>query len=240
MAYFKRHNRRNKRRHVFGKRKERAIRAIAMGPVETKKWSITALGFVEGAPAAPTTSSVFNVFYNLPKGSHGDTEQTVIGNQFLARGVKFYFQSNNTGNIEIRYRATVFSSTADTLLTNYSIGNNVLNSSPIYEQDIGLPMSLRRFDTQVVRVLKSKTWTVKKNYSEQIAEESFHTMWVPISGKKTSRVEESPGVTTTVGHLKGVNYYVLVEAYLGGALGPVYDWSGANFNFGWTVYFKDP
>lgn len=230
---------RRRSRHVFGKRKERAIRAIAMGPVETKKFTLSNQGFTTPSTASPTVATVYNAYFNLPKGSVGDSEQTVTGNKFMARGLKIYIQSNNKSDMEYRFRVTVFSSTADSLSTS-GVATVVLNSSPIYEQDVGLPIALRRFDTQVVRVLKSKTWTVKKNYATQVAEESFHTMWVPISGMKTSRLEEAGGALTNVGYLKGVQYFILVEAYQSGSVGPVYDWSGMTFDMAWTVYFKDP
>lgn len=235
MKYTKRHHR---RRHAFSKRKEAAIKAIAMGPVETKKYSQSSLGFVTTPTGANQTASLFNIFFNVPKGTVGDSEQTVIGNKFIARGVKFYFQSNNTSALELKFRATVFSTTAD--LNPSGLGVNVLGTSPIYEQDVNLPISLRRFDTQVVRVLKSKVWSVKKNFTEQVGEESFHTMWVPITGQKTSRLEETPGVNTVVGNLKGVQYFLLIEAYQAGSLGPTYDWGGMVYNFAYTVYFKDP
>lgn len=234
MARFKRHH---KKRHVFGKRKEAAIKAIAMGPVETKKWYSDIYGLVSPNPAVQYTATLQNIFYDLPKGAAGDTEQTVIGNKFDCRGVKIKVTNTSTLNTEIIWRYTVFSSN-DGLVGSSPIqilGNNY----NIYEVDTAPQAQVRQnFNTQKLNVLESKTGSVKKMYSEQIAEETYTTLWVPIKGIKTS-TEEEGGSTTEVTYLKGKQYYFLVEAYIVGASAPV-NWGALGVYWTVCVYFKDP
>lgn len=226
-----------RRRHVFGKRKERAIRAIAMGPVETKRYYQSSLTFV-GDTANNDFGALYNIFQRVPKGMVQDSEHAVIANKFDARGVKIWIQSLNSTNDEYICRVTVLSLN-DYYFTPSGTGTQILaNNGGFYEQDVTMPQVRRRFNTQRVKVLASKQFSLKKMFPEQTAEESFHEMWVPIKGIKTSETEEPAG-GTTVGELKGRNYYILVDHYLVGDVTPV-DWASIVMNMAFCVYFKDP
>lgn len=230
MARFKRHN---KKRHVFGKRKEAAIKAIAKGDVETKKFYIDSQGFPAANPANDNFATMWNIFTSIPKGDTADSENTVIGNQFDCRGVKVWINTQTSLNTEVRFRLTVFSSTfgyTDAPITILGADTN------IYEPEVVMPQVYQRFNTQRLHVLESKSWSLKKNFSEQLVDDHFSTMWIPIKGIKTSTAEELGAVT--VGALKGVNYFILLEAYIPGEDSPV-PWEEVVTNLAWCVYFKD-
>lgn len=230
MARFKRHN---KKRHVFGKRKEAAIKAIAKGDIETKKFYVDSQALTSPNPANDSTGTVFNIFAPVRKGDWADQENTVIGNKFDARGVKIWINTQTTIDTEVRIRLTVFSTVNRFTESSVTIlGNN----QDIYEQEVVMPQVYQRFNTQRLHVLESKSWSLKKMYSEQTVDDHFSTMWVPITGMKTSQNEENGGVT--VGYLAGVSYYILLDAYIPGEAVPI-PWDELVTNLAWCVYFKD-
>lgn len=239
MARFRKHH---KKRHVFGKKKERAIRAIAMGPVETKKFYRDTVTLAPD-PTNNSFGSLFNIFDILPKGDTNDSENTVIGNKFNCRGVKFWVNSQNVADTEVVYRLTVFSCNNfyGTGGPSINTGIQILANNPdFYETEVVMPQVHNRYNTQRLNVLKSKTWSLKKSFSGQAGEDSWITMWVPITGIKTSEKEEGTAGGTTVGELKGKNYYFLLEVhYTTFAVTPV-PWQNTAVNVAYCIYFKDP
>lgn len=227
-------NKRHKKHHAFSKRKEEAIKAIAKGEIETKKW----YNQITSYNASGTNNDYgrqFNIFANLPKDITGsDSEEMVIGNTFDCRGVKFIISTISSVDYEVIFRATVVS------LNDYfyDTTGTVLNPANglIYEQDYAAFLPRKRYNTQSVNVLHSEVWSVKKNYSTQVAEEAFKTFFVPIKGKKHSKAEEEFDVS--VNELKGKQYYLLVEQLIAGA-GPTPPNSSIGTSVAWVVYFKD-
>lgn len=234
MARWKSNNKRHRKRHAFSKRKERAIKAIAKGEIETKHfWRQVPSYSASGANA--DYGRYFNIFANVPKDQAGaDSEENVIGNTFDARGVKFVISTVSSVDYEVIYRATVLSCNDyfyDTAGTVLSAGNGIF-----YEQEYSAFLPRKRYNIQSVNILHSETWSNKKLYSTQAADEAFKTFFVPIKGKKHSKAEEE--VDATVNELKGKQYYLLVEQYIAGA--PA---SPPNASIGtsvaWCVYWKD-
>jgi len=234
MAYTRHYSRRyRRRRHVFGKKAEAAIKAIAQKPVETKKfWRQVPSYF--GAGTNADYGRIFNVFANVPKDLAGpDSEEAVIGNKFMARGVKFVLSTVTSADFETITRATVFSATD---YYKESAGIVISASDPWYEQDVSAFLPRKRYNSQVVNVLHSVTWRNAKQYSTQGADEAFHTFWVPIKGQKTSEAEEEADFE--VNKLKGRNYYLVLEHMVVGA-GATPPWTTFGISASWCVYFKD-
>lgn len=231
-------NHRRKKHHVFGRKKEAAIRAIALGPVETKKWFVAIQGLTTPNPALQTNATIYNLFYNLPKGMAGDSETTALGNEIHSRGVKIYIQTTSTIDTEVQFRATVLSSENDHAGPS---GLALLsNNYAVYEQQAsGWPQIRQHFNMQLNHVLLSKTWSIKKNYATQVADESFVTMWAPITGRKVSTAEEGADTVVQFSYLKGKQYFLVLEAYAVGSAAPV-PWAGVNLTVNWAIYFKDP
>jgi len=244
MARFKRHNR---KRHVFGKRKENAIKAIARGPIETKKYYNVVTPYQSSITTHPDYARFFNIFANIPKDQGAaDSEENVIGNKFDCRGVKVLIQTNTAAEYEVIFRATVVSCN-DYIYTPPNTGNAKLATDPyfpFYEQDgitvaqpTGMFLPRRRYNTQSVNVLASKVWSMQKQYSTQGGVESFKEMWVPINGIKTSKAEEE--VDSSVAELKGKQYYLIVEQYIASDTAP-YIVASTSTRVTWVVYWKDP
>lgn len=231
-----RFNRRRRRHHLFGKKKEAAIRAIALGPVETKKFWYAATGY-SATGTNQDYGRYYNLFHNIPKAdvsAVGDSEESVIGNQFMSRGVKIFIQSTNTSDYEVIFRATVLSDS--TFFGTTLGGGSLVSSDAWYEQDISQVLPRKRYNTQNVNVLQSKVWSSKKQYATQGPDECFIEMWVPITGKKTSEAESE--TNTIVGQLKGRQYYLLLEQYIAGAPATPPNSSISVYPY-WVVYFKD-
>lgn len=221
MARWRSNNKRHRKRHAFSKRKERAIKAIAMGPVETKRYYLAPTPFSSSSTTTQDYGRYYNIFANLRKDQAGpDSEENVIGNKFNCRGVKIWIQSNSSVDYEVVYRATVISCN-DYFYTSPTIGA-VLEASNVlfYETDLSQVLPRKRYNTQSVTVLKSKVWSNQKQYSTMGGVESFIEMWVPITGTKTSKAEEE--TDSTVNELKGKQYYLLIEQYMAGARFPFY------------------
>jgi len=233
MAPFRRHR---KKRHVFGKKKEAAIKAIALGPIETKKYWYRPDNF-SATGTNQDYGRFYNLFYNIPKAdvaAVGDSEESVIGNKFMARGVKIFLQTINSSDYEVIFRATVISDSE--FFGTTTAGGALVASDAWYESDISMYLPRKRYNTQNVNVLASKVWSSSKRYSTQGADECFEEMWVPITGQKTSEGEAES--STIVGRLKGRQYYLLVEQYIAGAPATPPNSSVVVSPF-FCVYFKD-
>lgn len=248
MAYYRR--RRNhqwrSRRPVFGKKATRAIMAIAQKPVETKAWPysvswfnlLNSNGYVAGTDNWAVRS---NIFSEIPRADSTLTksEQEVIGNEIDARGFWIFLQlasavAPGTGHYAFQFRLTVYS-IADVNATAPTI-ETVPSSDIIYDADFfATQVTTQRFNTQAINVLKSHRWEARYDGNE----DNFnmeHRMYVPITGRKIGRGEEGIVSSSTLGPLKGRNYYWLLEVYAPGASSLISTTQGS---LNTKVYFKD-
>lgn len=248
MAFRRRrtYRRRRARRPVFGKRATKAIMAISQRPVETKSYTYSAsysAFLLSAGYVAPLDNFTIrsNIFSPIP---HADsaltkTEKEVIGNELMARG--FWIRvslasavSPTAGHYGVQFRLTVYS-IADVEVTAplYEV---VGLGDPVFDQDFGNAyVTDRPFNNQYINVLKSHRWEARfdgneDNYTTE------HKLWVPITGRKIGRGEESTTVSSTLGPLKGRNYFWMLEVY---APGQSDLRAGVTGSIMTKVYFKD-
>lgn len=257
--FHRRHGR--KKKHVFSKRAEKAIKRIAQEPVETK-WHIDtedlATRYIPSTYVAGQQSRlwVHNVFQFLPKDRTGglptpDPRDTVIGNEFRATGVsvkwRFAYPAPFIGGVTagtqhlMRVRITMFkmvdySSTAPSAGSPFQ-GSTWVNTTPTFyaEEDSDQTPTFFRFDMDKVTVMKSKSFTLSSGGQRSFLAEG--KMWVPFQKKMVIWDSES---STSVNRLKDWNYYLLLEIYdpfvLIGDTGNNANW---DLQMEEKVYYKD-
>lgn len=226
-----------------------AVLAIAKEPVETKHfpryydWNVTVVG--SGYATGPGWAIRGHCFREIPRADSAITKTVheVIGDELESRG--FWIRVNlrsdvnaNTQKLALDCRLTVYSM-AD-VPAGMPIIEGVLTNDYIYDPDLPTYQTAARFNTDVIHVLKSKKFQVgftgsNGNVSREVK------LWVPITGRKTAREEESTLSSSTFGFLKGRQYFWLLEMYCQGQTSGI----GEGFTSKFTgdiqtkIYFKD-
>lgn len=225
----------------FTKKQVRAIKAIAQQPVETKTSVVSADFDTFLSNAGYTGGALYAVRGNVFSGmARADTttvqsEHEVIGNEFMARGFKWNLDLYAATPGVLKVRFTCYS------YADYTPGlplyTPVLNTDEVLDPEFpvqNLTPTEYRYNPQRVNILKRKTWTFGAGGSSGFV--ANMKVWVPIKGRKISAEEEGAILATTIGRLKGRNYYWVVEF-----LGPSFSNLSTSVNgaISTQVYFKD-
>jgi len=238
---------RHRRRHVFGKKATRAIKAISQKPVETKWYIFNSDVLVDVPPVSwpSTAGNEFAVYRNImeviPRSNNVGTESRseVVGQKFNMRGVSIKgfiaWVAGATANAQqMRIRMTVLRSTVFYDVPQFGV---LSAGSAFYEDDDNLPLTAKSYDTDRIHIIKSKIITLGPpvNSSPRV-----FNMWVPMRNTLTCWDDEGSGVTaTTVGRLKDFQYYLVLEFQSPMA----FQWApgqGEAIKIRTKVYFKDP
>lgn len=216
--------------------------AISQKPVETKTYTISA-DFDTFLTSAGFSGGTFyaargNVFAPLARADTAlvQSEHEVIGNEFQARGFRWNLDlySNTVGSVKVRF--TCYSYTAYT--AGLPLFVPVTNSDDVLDPEFpvqNLTPTEYRYNPQRIHILKQKTWTFGAGGTQGFI--GNMKVWVPIKGRKISMDEEGTVTSTSIGRLKGRNYYWIVEILAVGAYTNLS--TSINGALGTTVYFKD-
>lgn len=242
------------RKHVFGKKAERAIKAISQKPVETKRYYHT-LNLLAGASYGAQFERAYNLFSEIPRLLNQvapDSSTAVMGNKFETKGVKIkLFLSAFPQAPDSVWRITVLSSSEAYVTTAGYVTSWPTNWIDFGSTDpdglITTTATQFMYNSQIVKILKQKVFMLRQgnpvgavntgvtDTTGGTKQSGYRTvsMWVPITGVKTS-VQDAD--EATVGQLKGKQYYLVAEAFSpsGSSLNGLIDVIGYN-----VVYFKD-
>lgn len=236
-----------RRRHVFGKKATRAIKAISQRPVETKWyiWNSDVLTDIPPVTWPNTPGNDFAIFRNifqvLPRTNNASSESRseVIGQKFSARGVSIRGfiawsgpTSLSTGTMRVRISVVRTPQYFD-----QGVFGILSGASYFYEDDDTLPFTLKKYNMDRVHVVKSKVVTLGPPVSQS---PRVFKMWVPIKRMLTCTDDEGTSVVVNqlVGRLKEWNYYCIMEFFAADSFSIT---AGSDFIRASTqVYFKDP
>lgn len=258
--YYRRHRRsfrrRYARKHVFGKKATRAIKAISQKPAETK-WSVHDVNLGNETAVGPFAWSgdshviAHNIWGNVYRADSVGvrSRSEVLGQSCMARGFSLrwaiYYPAEGTGVGQLfhllRVRISVVK-VADYFPFNLASEWDNLSPGSLFfddEDSDASPPTLVRFNMDAVKVMKTRTFTLSSGGQKQFLSEG--KMWVPMRAKITAAdAEPTVGTSSQMGKLKGWNYYCLLEFYDPAGLVPT-----AELPTGWQlilntkVYFKD-
>lgn len=254
--YYRRHRRsyrrrHNAKRHVFGKKAVRAIKAISQRPVETKFYEkVSGLGSNPVGPAIWSGNSAYmghNLWANVPRadsaGTHSRTE--VIGQSAQARGFSIkwlmYYPAVGAALQHVfRVRISVVKATDFFDFDNYDQWGAVSGTAVFWDQeDDGSygPATFQRFNQDAVKVIKSRSFTLSGGGQTNWMSEG--KMWVPLRSKITAIDPEAepPAATDVMGRIKGWQYYLLLEFF--DPAGLVTTAENYYLTINSRVYFKD-
>lgn len=215
--------------------------AISQRPVETKTSVISTDFDTFLTNAGYTGGSLYavrgNVFSQMARADTVSTqsEHEVIGNEFQSRGFKWNLDlyAATAGVFKVRFTCYSYNEFTPGL----PIYNPVNNTDPVLDPEFpvqNLTPTEYRYNPQRINILKQKTWTFGAGGSTGFV--ANMKVWVPITGRKISREEEGAVLATTIGGLKGKNYYWIVEF-----LAPLFPniSTAVNGAISTQVYFKD-
>lgn len=233
------------KRKVFGKRATRAIKAISQRPVETK-WQIWNSDLLVDIPIsswpAVASQSVFirNVLQTIPRSNNAtwESRSEVIGQEFILRGIKIkgifsYTDSLTASNPQaLRIRVSLVQ------LTDYidqSTFGPYSTAGDVFEDDDSMPVTVKKFNMDRVKVLKSKVVTqgVTSNRPYGVV-----NIWWKTNRKVKCYYDEGTVATNlTVGRVMGWQYYIIVEIL--NTVGYSWEVPSDRMYMSTQVYFKD-
>lgn len=228
---------RKRRTPVTRKSLVRLIKSVSLSTQETKRYAVqyNPLG-IGSIGTAVDWNTCHNLFYDIPNMGNTaiKTDHSFIGEQIWVRGVKLRFNMTpgSAGNVALRV-SILSVQDADSLM---STPGAAVVPAPWYEPSTAnllLPSPRRRFNTQKVRVLKSKIRWIRPQGGNM--SNPWFSMWVPFK-RKIKRTWEEDTVNETWGMNNGRDYYLLTEFYNPSGASLVSVISG---NIDKIVYFKD-
>jgi len=252
--YKSHHLRRRHARKLFGKKAVRAIKAIAQKPVETKWFQID--NNISASPVGPVAwsgnSAIIghNIWNNVPRADSIATRSRseMIGQECMARGFSikwaiFYPGIVLDGDLwpMLKVRVSVLKC-ADYFPFNSASGWEIISPTAQFwddEDGNNSPPTMVRFNTDVVKVLKVKTFTLSPGGQRGMLSEG--KMWVPFRNKITAADPEPVvGTGSFIGKIKGWQYYCFIELFDPSGLEAIGSISSNWFFVANTrVYFKD-
>lgn len=254
MAKLRRYRRRRK---AFSDRQERAIRSIALGPVETKVYMDAiypgrflppafSLSGTQGVPSAPTGRFAVSVFGNLPRNvspanpaTGQESSRQLVGEEFVSIGLGVNLRTVQMGTRNWRMRVTLVSAAwKDFTSPSVPFGLANTNTNWMREDTIFAEPTFQGFNTSNLNILKSFVFSSTVDGRTN----AMRRMWFPITGKKRVDNDED-ALRTVVYSLGGRNYYLIVEWDLGWPLTGTYTPTTNDFfefEMETLLYFKDP
>lgn len=245
MAYKRRRTYRRNRKPPLSDRQERAVKAIALGTVETKHHvftqDITTL-LVDPAYYSAGNSTVAwigNVISPIPRIIDDvitPDNENVSGDQLDFRGWKFWIDIQTVAAVSTtpvytaQYRFTVYRS-------NLYDGNAVAPTVGVGLLDPDFPFVSPTqwvWDTNLTEIIYQRKWTKGSGGSPSALTDL--TFWVPMKRKLVIKQEMNAG-TSTVGELLGWQYYYCLEVRQPGQANLAVSIGG---QVAWKAYWKDP
>lgn len=222
----------------------RLIHSTALKDAETKVFD-KGFNLLAGAWAPPgaytATSWILPTYGNIPKFKNTSTPTniSVIGNELHMRGVKyrFFIRMASTSNAfgQLHVRMSLLSTSRPDFITNPT---DPVSGIPAawYEPDTVLPITFQRWDTQEVKVLKSRRFVINPA-TTGVANLKMFNFWAPLRGKKTLDTDENLVANSYVNYFRGKNYFLAVEIY-----GPQGNdlTTALSMSYDQVSYFKDP
>lgn len=233
------------KRKVFGKRATRAIKAISQRPVETK-WYIYDSDVLSDIPpvAWPNTPLAGfvvyrNIFDPVPRTNNvgSESRSEVIGQKFNCRGisVKGLVSWGAAGDVlgaAMRVRVSIIKTVSYFNVPNMAV---LSSGSDFFEDDDPMAVTVKRFNMDRVKVLKSQTFTMTVDATNTMKE---FKMYYKCRNTMTCYSDEGTVTSTTVGRLKTWNYYLVIETLANNG----YAWNqpAETLYVSTKVYWKDP
>lgn len=236
------------------KRFENRVRAIAMGPIETK---ITRRIFGVPIPVGFNDRAwtwVYNPMALIQRATEDRTDplqpisaERAEGEEFWLRGLKIKWNFSCSLDVLTRVRISLISTVNHYTTAPAGSFNdgNIIDDEIFVTADSSDPVPThRQFAVQRVNVLKTREFTMRPSIPG-IGDDHQGQIYWPTSQRKEIQASEFPNdaVIDNVGYFKGVNYYWIVEVYRPTAPpGFVHQWTStpqwtADIDF--LVYFKD-
>lgn len=237
------------------KRFENRVRAIALGPIETK---ITRRVVGVPVPVGFNDRSwtwVFNPMALIQRAveDRSDPLQPVSGEraegeEFWLTGLKVRYNYASSLDVMTRVRISLIST-----VNHYTVApggsfndGNIIDDEIFVVSDASDPLpTFRQFSVQKVNVLRSKEFTMRPSIPG-IGDDHQGQIYWSTSQRKEIQATESPNdaVIDNVGYFKGVNYYWIFETTRPvAAPGFNHQWSSSpqwTSDIDFLVYFKDP
>lgn len=247
MAYRRKTRRGNRKRRTIRRRSKklskhmvRAIKAIALKPVETKRLfgSSTVAAYLGAAGyVAPSSQAVIRVNFpgTIPRLSNAatNTDTSFIGDSLLMRGLKWRyngFLSTPVAQPDARMRLTVYQD------NSYYAG--VTGPGPtdrIFEQLQSTVATDAMWNTQTTKIMWRRSWALPQaSIGQGYVKKSFY---IPIRRKLTAENDESSSFNTFLGKTKGMQIYWVLEVYTPGGTNLILGVQGV---IDTCIYFKDP
>jgi len=242
MAYRRKTRRAKRKSRRLSKHMERAIRAIALGPVETKVnvldlgyvTYLTDSGYYSGGGGDDWAVAV-NPLATIPRvDDQKQSNSSVIGDQFLLRGIRWqfngYMNSATALNPDIQFRLTFFT------WAEYSINSTFRLPQQVIDNRNNNTPTWLMYDPNVVKILWQKKWMFKQ--LSQTSTLINMKAYVKIRRKIRTVAPQQLITPDFVQEIKGNQIYWCLEAFA-----PTVTDLGALLNqpvIGTRVYFKDP
>lgn len=244
MAYHRKTRRGSKGRNRGSKRLSphmvRAIKAIALGDIETKRYEVynTLAAYLSGASyVAPSSFAIIrqNFIAPLPRTTNVSVPagEAFVGDTVDIKGFQWKFDcypSTASANPNTIFRFTIYSD------QEYFAGVTGPGATDrMFDQDVNTDAAVSRWNPQTTTVLYRRSFTLKQSSTDpqHIRRTFYHRFGI----KATSQSDESVAVNTYMGKLKRRQYYWVLE--INGVNIPNLA-TQLNGNISTILYFKDP
>lgn len=244
MAYHRKNRRRSKGRHRGSKRLSkhmvRAIKAIALGPVETRTYYSQASfsAYLSGAGyVAPSSFAVIrsNFLNDIPRSSNTTTlqDESFEGNSLLVKGFRFEFDCYPT--TAVAYPNTLFRFTVYSDSEYFPGVTGPSNIDRIFDPSQYRQPVVAKWNKQTTQVLYQRTFSLKQSSTDP--QHLRRIMYKRMGIKAEAQTEESTVLNSFLGKLKRRQYYWVLEV---NAINVADIASSIAGNISTIVYFKDP
>lgn len=206
--------RRHKRRGLPHSRKQLVslVKSIAYSTQETKCFQ------TDYDPFTITSGTTRN--FQLALSLWADTPNTLnpglisdygwIGEKIYVKGVKYRFGLQTNDDVSMNWRFTLISTAHTEDMPNPFGGTTTLAWYDQSSYNLAQPPTHRRFNTQRVRVLKTRM--VSTNVHGLNNKYTQVSLWYPF-GRMITRAGEETAVADTWGTNKGLDYWLLIDGY---------------------------
>jgi len=234
-----RKSKRRSKQKRLSKHMVRAIKAIALQPIETKSYPVSAnIGaYLASATYGGGMQAVIrsNIYSELPriKNTSQKTEESFIGNTIMSRGLRWQMDAYTITAAalapDITFRYTVYrDSQYYQGITGPAAGDR------IFDQDMNNTATWAHWNPQTTKIMFRRTFKLAQG--TQTTGMLHRKFYIPLRKKITAVAEESLITNTFMRETKGGNYYWVLEIFSPNVI----DLSEyINGSIGTRLYFKD-
>lgn len=240
--------RRSSNRRLLAKarndRFERRVESIAKKHMETKaiKWA-GAINFSAGFSGS-SFFWILNPFTQMGEAtdvSGQPTQDLLIGDKFILRGLKFEWNYAQTRDQNTRIRVSLIST--DAKISNASGGNFDPGASVREEifaeaSETSADHTFQRFNVRNVTVLRSKEFRLVPQFSGANADTQGSIWWGTDQLKTRNEIDEAD-IDQNITYLKGKQYYWIVEMFVPMEISASWGIDAWYDRYQATVYYKD-